>query len=471
MLDPRMSPSLKVLIVDDEPAVLQALEMLFDLHDIPTVTADGPDSALQAVRSGGVGVVVQDMNYGEDKTSGEEGVRLFHGIRELDPELPVLLVTAWASLETAVQLIKAGAADYMSKPWNDDKLVASVRNMLQMRRLQLENRALVARQAADREQLARGYDLCGLIYASDALHQVAALAVKVAPSDAPVMISGPSGAGKEKLAEIVQANSRRRDKPFVRVNVGALPQELMEAELFGAEAGAFTGATGRRIGRFEAADGGTLFLDEIDALPQEGQVKLLRVLQSGEFQRLGSSTSRHADVRVISATNARLDEAIADERFREDLFYRLNVIELKVPPLAERPEDVLPLARHFLEGSGAALDEDAELALLRHGWPGNVRELQNRMQRASLTCGDRPIGAEDLDLVPHAESSAPAEAVEVERAAMSGPLGAERRRIEQALESADGVVARAADALGMSRQALYRRMEKLGIVMEKRLRS
>jgi DNA-binding NtrC family response regulator len=465
---------LKVLVVDDEPAVVHALEVLFDIHGIPCVGADSPERAMELLAGDEIGAVVQDMNFGADKTSGEEGIRLFQRIRESHPGMPVLLITAWASLETAVQLIKEGANDYLAKPWDDDKLVSAVKNLLEMRRLQLENARLRRQGKQAREALAAEYDLCGVVFESDAMQRVVTLAVNVSRSDAPVMVTGPSGCGKEKIAEIVQANSRRSGRPFLRVNVGALPEELMESELFGAEAGAYTGATRRREGRFEAADGGTLFLDEIDALSLAGQVKLLRVLQSGEFQRLGSSETQRADVRVISATNSDLVEAVTEGRFREDLYYRLNVIELAVPPLEQRSEDVLPLARHFLKRQAtesrtepARLNGDAQQALLQHRWPGNVRELENRIQRATLICRGGEIEAEDLalDEVQVATSgTGPASSDATE----PGPLDAERTRIERALIDADGVVARAAEMLGFSRQALYRRMEKLGIVLERR---
>ena len=466
-------PRLSVLIVDDEPSVVHALEVLFDIHRIATVTAANPDEAMQRIEEGDVGVVVQDMNFGVDKTSGEQGVRLFHRIRGAEPDLPVVLMTAWASLETAVQLIKEGANDYLAKPWDDDKLVVSVRNLLQMRRLQLENRRLQDKSRVAREELARRHDLCGVVYESEEMQRIVSLAVNVAASDAPVLITGPSGAGKEKLAEIVQANSRRRDKPFLRVNVGALPEELMESELFGAEAGAYTGSRALRVGHFESADGGTLFLDEIDALSLSGQVKLLRVVQSGEFQRLGSSKARHADVRLVSATNSDLKQAIADGRFREDPYYRLNVIELPVPSLVMRPQDILPLARYFLsmttQGADAAeprFDVEAEAALLCHDWAGNVRELQNRIQRASLTADGLEITAHDLDLVPATDEAAGTKP----DLPATGPGAAERRRVEQALLEAEGVVSKAADYLGLSRQALYRKMERLGIVLERRPR-
>ncbi len=467
------SHGLKVLVVDDEPSVVHALSVLLDLHDIPSISASSPDEALEKAALEEVGLVIQDMNFGADETSGEEGIRLFRAIREADPDLPILLITAWVSLETAVQLVKEGAGDYVAKPWDDDKLVTTVRNLLELRRLQIENRELQQEGRRARQALARKYDLCGMVYESDAIHRAVSLAVNVAGSDAPVLITGPSGVGKEKLAEIIQANSRRRDGPFVRVNVGALPEELMEAELFGAEPGAYTGAKTLRVGRFESADGGTLFLDEIDALSLAGQVKFLRVLQSGEFERLGSSRTRRSDVRILSATNTDLKRAVAEGRFREDLFYRLNVIELRLPPLEERPEEILPLARHFMkqaeaEGRGPfVLSEEAREALLRHRWSGNIREIQNRIQRAVLTCAGPEIRPSDLDLDRETSGHPVAGGGE----ALSPSDAEERRRIERALLDADGIVSRAAERLGLSRQALYRKMERLGIVLERRPRT
>jgi DNA-binding NtrC family response regulator len=319
------------------------------------------------------------------------------------------------------------------------------------------------------------------------MHEAVRLAVSIAPSDVPVLVTGPNGSGKEKLAEIIQASSRRRDKPFVRVNVGALPENLFEAELFGAEAGAFTGAAKLRIGRFEAADGGTLFLDELGTLPLAAQAKLLRVLQTGEFERLGSSVTRKANVRLVSATNVDLPRAIAAGQFREDLYFRLNVIEVYVPPLADRPDDVLPLAEHFLatfaakEGRGAMrFGDDAVAALTNHDWPGNVRELANKVQRAVLVQQGEAISAADLGLTAaRTETRRPTPgplptvgaATAAATARPTDPSSeAERSGIEEALLRAGGVVAKAAAEMGLSRQALYRRMERLGIVMERRPR-
>jgi DNA-binding NtrC family response regulator len=441
-----------VLVIDDNPSVATALELLFSLHEIDTLGAASPEEGLAQLQRHDVDLVVQDMNFHADTTSGEEGIALFHEIRARHPDLPVILLTAWTHLESAVDLVKAGAADYLAKPWDDHKLMATVNNLLELG----ESRRELARGRGGERQrraaLQRDFDLRGLVFDDPASEATLALACQVARSDIPVLITGPNGAGKEKYAEIVHANSHVRGGPFVALNCGALPAELIEAELFGAEAGAYTGAGKAREGKFEAADGGTLFLDEIGTLPPAGQVKLLRVLETGRFERLGGNRERSVKVRVVSATNADLPALIAEGRFREDLFYRLNGIELRLPPLGARPRDVLPLARHFLP-DGKRLGEDAERALLRHPWPGNVRELRNTMQRAALLAQGEAISAADLNL-PSAQGTPGngGTADEPDRAA-----------IEAALERHRGVLAQAAAELGLSRQALYRRLERLGI--------
>ena len=439
-----------ILIIDDNDAVRTALDVLLSIEGHRVLGANGPQEAMRQLVSHEVDLVLQDMNFKKEATSGEEGVQLFRSIRERYPSLPIVLLTAWTHLETAVELVKAGAADYLAKPWDDARLLTTVRNLLELRALSAERDRAVRRRAESRAALASRFDLCGLIFESEAIRDLVTKATHVAPAEVPVLITGPNGSGKEIIAAIIQANSSVRSGPFVKVNVGALPKDLMEAELFGAEAGAFTGATKARQGRFEAADGGTLFLDEIGNLSLEGQAKLLRVLQTGEFERLGSSVTRKVRVRVISATNTHLPTAIAEGRFREDLLYRLNVIELKVPPLSERPDDILPLARHFIEAS--RLSAQAERALVAHPWPGNVRELLNTIRRASLLSTGPEITPADLGLSSVHASAEP----EIEREP-------DRSEIEEALSRARGVIARAARDLGLSRQALYRRMEKLGL--------
>ncbi|MDX1642850.1 MAG: sigma-54 dependent transcriptional regulator [Thermoanaerobaculia bacterium] len=468
-----MSEELPVLVVDDQRAVVKALTVLLDLHDIPSLSAITPREALAVAARETLGAVVQDMNFSRQETSGEEGIDLFHTLRQADPDLPILLMTAWGSIEAAVDLVREGAVDYIQKPWDDERLIAVLKTLLESRAVKLENRRLRSEMERARRELEESHDLRGLVWESEAMHRLLGLAVSVAASDAPVLVTGPSGSGKEHVAEIVQANSRRREGPFVRVNVGAIPEELIESELFGAEPGAYTGAKRRRIGHFESADRGTLFLDEIDALSLAGQVKLLRVLQRGEFQRLGSSTTQKVDVRVISATNADLEEAMEAGLFREDLFYRLNVVELQVPPLAERPADVLPLAEHFLgvhpqtDGERAELDEASREALLAHDWPGNVRELENRIQRAVLVARDGTIDAVGLGL---AEAEGGGDSSSGVRRAFDADEEVERRELLSVLEAEDGIVARAAERLGISRQALYRKMARLGVEVERRPR-
>ena len=442
-----------VLIIDDNPAVATALETLFSLHDLDTRAATSPEQGLALLEREPFDLVVQDMNFQTDTTSGDEGVALFGQIRERHPDLPVILLTAWTHLESAVDLVKAGAADYLAKPWDDRKLLATVNNLLELSETRRELERHRGGERRRREALQRDCDLRGLVYADPASERVLSLACQVARSDLPVLITGPNGVGKEKFAEIVHFNSAVHDGPFITLNCGALPAELIEAELFGAEAGAYTGANRAREGKFEAADGGTLFLDEIGTLPLAGQVKLLRVLETGRFDRLGGNRERTVKVRIVSATNADPAALIASGQFREDLYYRLNAIELKLPALADRPDDILPLARHFLR-PGKCLDRSAERALLAHAWPGNVRELRNVVQRAALLSREDTIAAADLGL-PVATSVPTAGA-----AAREEP---DRASIQSAMDRCGGVLAQAASELGLSRQALYRRLDRLGI--------
>jgi DNA-binding NtrC family response regulator len=327
-------------------------------------------------------------------------------------------------------------------------LLATVRNLLELGQANRELSGMRAAERARRGELDDRFDLQGMVFADPLTERTVALACQVARADVPVLITGPNGAGKERIAAIVQANSAVKSGPFVTLNCGALPSELIEAELFGAELGAYTGATRAREGKFEAADGGTLFLDEIGNLTPAAQMKLLRVLETGRFQRLGSNKEQQVKVRILSATNADLPALIRAGTFREDLYYRLNVIHIAVPALAERPRDIVPLAEHFLP-AGKRLGAEARAALLRHRWPGNVRELRNVMQRAALLGGEE-IGAADIGLVAEAPAAAPEAELD-------------RETVEAALARAGGVVSQAAGELGLSRQALYRRMDRYGI--------
>ena len=441
-----------VLVIDDNPSVATALEVLFSLQDIDTLRALTPEEGLAALESRqDIDLVVQDMNFSADTTSGEEGVALFREIRTRHPDLPVILLTAWTHLDAAVDLIKSGAADYLAKPWDDRKLVTAVQNLIELGQTSRELNRRVQREKRAKRELEQKYDLRKVVWADPATERVLALACQVARADVPVLITGPNGSGKERVAEIIQANSSVRDGPFVTLNCGALPAELIEAELFGAEAGAYTGAAKARAGKFEAADGGTLFLDEIGNLPAAGQMKLLRVLETGRFQRLGSNEEKQVKVRVISATNADLPAMIRAGTFRQDLYYRLNVIELEIPALAKRPDDIVPLAEHFVAG-GKPLDASAMRALPRHAWPGNVRELDHTIERAVLMAHGGAIEVPDLGLrAGAAETSVRLDDMSLE--------DVEAFLIKKAL-ARYGNVTGAAKALGLSRSALYRRIER-----------
>jgi DNA-binding NtrC family response regulator len=438
-----------ILIIDDNESVASALEVLLSLHDISALRAGTPKEGLAILKANQVDLVIQDMNFSFDTTSGEEGAQLFGQIRHGYPDLPVILLTAWTHLNAAVDLIKAGAADYMAKPWDDQRLITTVQNLLELGETNRALRQKAYRERKQKRTLEQNFDLRNFIWQDSATERVLSVACQVARADVPVLITGPNGAGKERIAEIIRANSQVRDGPFVVLNCGAIPAELIEAELFGADAGAYTGANKPREGKFEAADGGTLFLDEIGNLPLAGQMKLLRVLETGKFERLGSNKERQVKVRVISATNADLHQMIKNGGFREDLFYRLNLIELKLPPLCERPDDILPLAEYFLEGD-KKLHALAQSALKQYTWPGNVRELKNKITRACLLSSSIEITLQDLGL-PQAVVP------------LSDDIELDKTTIEATLKKANGVVSQAAAELGLSRQALYRRMDRLGI--------
>jgi DNA-binding NtrC family response regulator len=439
----------KILIIDDNDDVAQALGVLFKLNRLGWAGASTPEEGLALLAKEHFDLVIQDMNFSRDMTSGEEGRRLFSDIRNLLPDIPIILITAWTDLESAVDLVRSGASDYLAKPWDDDKLLVSVNNLLELNTLQSDQRESASKRSASRRELEENYDLCDTQFQSDAMLQLLRMATRVAPSSVPILITGPNGSGKEKIAEVIQANSRCAKGPFIKTNVGALPSNLMEAELFGAEAGSYTGIDKRHLGRFERADGGTLLLDEIGNLPPDGQIKLLRVLETGEFERLGGSKTIKVDVRVISATNTDLAVSIEAGEFREDLYYRLNGIELKVPALRDRREDILPLA-NWIGGSECQLDDDAKAVLRQYDWPGNVRELQNTIKRAMLLSQGTVIGVEALGI--EASALSPTRVVDVDA-----------DDIVTALQQSEGVVSEAARILGLSRSAFYRRVKKFNI--------
>ena len=419
----------QILVVDDNPDILEALELLLSLHGYSVLTADNEKQALLAVAHQRVDLVIQDMNFAQGITSGHEGESLFNALKALNNNLPIILITAWIHLETAISLVKGGATDYLQKPWDDVKLLDLV--------------AKHSQSESSREKKINVSPESDFIYISHEMKTLISQAMKVATAEVNVLITGANGSGKEKLADYIHQHSNRHQRAFIKVNMGALPHELMEAELFGAEKGAFTGANQARVGRFEAADGGTLFLDEIANLTLSGQMKLLRVLQTGEFERLGSNTTIKVDVRVLSATNADLNDAVKQGTFREDLYYRLNVIELHLPVLAQRKTDIVPLAQYFI-GSDYVLSKEASEYLSNYAWPGNVRELENACKRALVFATSKSLVVNDFQL----------------NTTQAAPALNEKAHIEQVLIKHQGVIKHSALELGLSRQALYRRIEK-----------
>jgi DNA-binding NtrC family response regulator len=444
----------RVLVADDQPDVLEALRLLLKGEGFETQTASSPRGVLHAVESGDFDLVLMDLNYTRDTTSGKEGFDLLTQLRALDGTLPVVVMTAWGSVEGAVEAMRRGARDYIEKPWDNERLLTMIRTQVELgralrrsQRLESENRHL------------KGEGVPELIAGSKAMRPVLDIIERVGPSDANVLIVGEHGTGKEVVARWLHHVSPRSKNAMVAVNAGGFSEGVFESELFGHVKGAFTDAKTERVGCFELADGGTLFLDEIANVQPKQQAKLLRVLETGEIQRVGSSKMRRVDVRVLSATNANLGEAVSRGEFREDLLYRLNTVEIRMPPLRERREDVPLLAQHFLaqadrrygrelEGfSQAAMD-----ALLRHPWPGNVRELQHAVERSVLMARGSRIEAADLGLRRREDGSVLMEELTLDEA--------ERLLIEKALERSQGNVSKAAEALGLSRSALYRRLQR-----------
>jgi DNA-binding NtrC family response regulator len=453
-----------VLIVDDNSAVVDALRLLFKQEGLRAVGLQDPSRAVAVAALEGADCVVLDMNFSRDTTSGQEGIDTLRALRAADPELPVLLVTAWATVDRAVEAIKLGAVDYFAKPWDNERLLESVRTHVELRRSRQKMRLLAVENHTLRAELDERHDFSRIVAESDKMLEVLRLVADVAPSDATVLVTGAPGTGKELIAHAIHHNSRRRERPFVRVHVGALPESLFERELFGHERGAFTDAREARPGRFEVADGGTLFLDEIGTLSMPSQVKLLRVLQEGEFEPLGSTRTRKVDVRVVAATNVDLAAEVAAGRFREDLYWRLHVVPIVLPSLAERPEDVPLLAERFLDRLARknnkrvrGFSDEARANLVAYAWPGNVRELENVVERAVILCKSDRITAAELPLA--AATTRPS----------LGALGdftleeLERAMIQRVLDQHQGNISRAANALGLSRAALYRRIERYGL--------
>jgi DNA-binding NtrC family response regulator len=453
----------RILIVDDDSAVQVSLALLLKQSGFDTLCADGPQQALEQLASSPVDLVLQDMNFSL-QTSGEEGLDLLARIKQLQPALPVLLMTAWGSIALAVRGVKAGAANFFTKPWDNTQLVALAEATLQL------TDALAAPASSPRvtrRTLDAQCDFSAIVGEHPKLLKVLETIAQVARTRAPVLILGESGTGKELIADAIHRNSPRADHPIVKINMGAITSSLFESEMFGHVRGAFTDARSDRKGHIASADGGTLFLDEIGELQRGDQVKLLRVLQDQRYQPVGTSTTLQADLRVVSATNRELAELVASGEFREDLFYRLNLITIRLPPLRERRSDIPLLARHIAarvaEGYGlgeVTLAPDALDWLAAQAWPGNIRQLKQTLERAMLLAGKPRLGQADF-----------VAASAVDEGAAGGRLGVdgmtleqvERHMIEQALQQHAGNISRMAKALGLSRTALYRRLERHGL--------
>jgi len=447
----------RVLVADDQPDVREALRLLLKGEGYRIEEATSPAGILAALESQDFDVALIDLNYARDTTSGQEGLELLPRILALDSMLPVVVMTAWGSVEVAVEAMRRGARDFIQKPWENARLLAIIRTQVEL------HRALRRSQRLEAENdLLRDAGLPRMIAESSAMKPVLELIARVGPSDANVLVTGEHGTGKEVAARTLHALSRRASKPMVTVNAGGLSEGVFESELFGHVRGAFTDARADRVGRFELADGSTLFLDEIANVPLNLQAKLLRVLETGEMERVGSSKTRAVDVRIISATNSNLAEEVATGRFREDLLFRLNTIEMRLPPLRDRREDIPLLATHFLMQYSrrygktlASFDAAAMQALLDHPWPGNIRELDHTIERAVLLAQDNAVRSSDLALRAGREGAPRIEEMTLEEV--------ERHLIQKALARFDGNVSHAAKSLGLSRSGLYRRLQKYGL--------
>ena len=447
----------RVLIADDQADVLEALRLLLKGEGYQIELATSPAGVLNAVDAREFDVVLIDLNYARDTTSGQEGLDLLSRIQALDSTLPVVVMTAWSSVKVAVEAMRRGARDFIQKPWENERLVSILRTQIELSRALRKGLRLEAEN-----RLLRGVERPTLIAESPAMQPVLRLIANVGPSDANVLISGEPGTGKEVVAQTLHAISARAAKPMVTVNAGGLPEGIFESELFGHVRGAFTDAKVDRVGRFELADGSTLFLDEIANISASQQAKLLRVLQTGELERVGSSRTRQVDVRIVSATNADLNAEVAAGRFRADLQFRLNTIEIHLPPLRDRREDIPLLASHFLGRHAqryrkqlASFDPAAMQALLDHPWPGNIRELDHAIERATLMAQGETVKAADLGLRQSREGAPRLEDMSLEDVEFS--------LIKKALARFDGNVSHAAKALGLSRSALYRRLQRFGL--------
>jgi DNA-binding NtrC family response regulator len=447
----------RLLIADDQPHILEALHLLLKPEGYQLEMVRMPALVLEALAHESFDGVLIDLNYTRDTTSGQEGLDLVSRIKEVDAQLPVVVMTAWGNIDLAVEAMRRGAGDFIQKPWENARLLSILRTQMELHRsqkrtqwLEAENRILRATGAPD------------FIASAPSMRPVLETMARIGPSDANVLITGEHGTGKEVVAQTLHRLSSRAERTLVAVNTGALPEGTFESELFGHVKGAFTDAHADRIGRFELASGGTLFLDEIANIPLRQQAKLLRVLESGELERVGSSKTQKVNVRMLSATNADLRAESAAGRFREDLLFRLNTVEINLPPLRDRREDIPALAAHFLGRYAAryrrqiqGLEPGALQMMLQYGWPGNVRELEHTLERAVLMARGERIEPANLGLNAQRGSAQSMDEMSLE--------AVEAILIRKALARANGNVSHAADALGLSRGALYRRIEKYGL--------
>ena len=454
----------RILVADDQADVLAALRLLLKGERFTIETASSPAGVLKAVDSQELDVVLIDLNYARDTTSGDEGLDLLTKIHAKDPTLPVVVMTAWGSVDLAVEAMRRGSRDFIQKPWDNARLLTVLRTQVELGQALRRGERLEAENIALRDTADSTAKPIRIIAESPAMKAVMSVVARIGPADANVLITGYNGTGKEVVARSLHSISARASKPIISVNAGALAEGVFESELFGHVRGAFTDARADRVGRFELADGGTLFLDEIANVPLNLQTKLLRVLETGEFERVGSSKTRQVNARVLSATNADLHAEVAQGRFRQDLLFRLNTVEIHIPPLRERREDIRPLAEHFLrqhcERYRRNLDgftPGALQALLEHAWPGNVRELDHVVERAVLMSSGAIVTAFDLALQPTRDASV------LSRIDEMSLEDVERLLIKKALARFGGNANRAAEALGLSRSALYRRLQKYGL--------
>jgi len=445
----------RVLLADDLPDVREALRLLLKDEGFETQAASSPAELIAALEAREFDAILMDLNYARDTTSGQEGLDLLGRIQAMDSALPVIVMTAWGSVELAVEAMRRGARDFIQKPWENARLLSILRTQIELRqalrreiRLEAENRLLRAEKRPT------------LIAEAPSMQPVLELIARIGPSDANVLVTGEHGTGKDVVAQTLHALSGRAAKPMVAVNAGGLSEGVFESELFGHVRGAFTDARTDRVGRFELAEGGTLFLDEIANIPLNLQAKLLRVLETGEMERVGSSRTQRVDVRILAATNADVNAEVAAGRFRQDLLFRLNTIEIHLPPLRERREDIPLLAAHFLRAysqryrkSLRGFDAAAQQALASHAWPGNVRELDHAVERAVLMAQGDQVRPSDLGLRP----GGPGSAVRLEEMSLED---VEQYLVQKTLARCGGNVSQAAKALGLSRSGLYRRMQK-----------